>query len=360
MLPPSNDPHDYYSAARYYWPDAAKPPSGLPYARFDGYTNPEIYLHQDPQFLQVVIDDVFNCALAFFYTRNETYAATAARRLQVWFIDPVTAMNPNLNYANWVKGIDPAILHLGKLYLLIDAIGILRTSTSFTQTHYTGMQTWIAQFYTWTQTSPRALALSKSINNQGTWFDVQQVAMLLFLGRVSEATSVLQTVTVPRMLLQITANGSQPQEQSRTLSWFYSAYNIQGLFVLGFLSQSTPFNLFQYQDAQGRSLVRALDYMLPYATTNGSGWPVANRGNFDPAAVVELCKLAYIVYRDVKYIGVANELQAKPKIWNPVRLWTPYMAFDAPVRSSAARAASHGLWQMVAVGASVVIGAALL
>ena len=40
-LPPSNDPKDFYSLARYYWPDKNST-TGLPYTRIDGQTNPEI------------------------------------------------------------------------------------------------------------------------------------------------------------------------------------------------------------------------------------------------------------------------------------------------------------------------------
>src|SRR5438132_4869754 len=42
QLPPSGDPHDYMSLARYFWPDPSKP-DGLPYIRKDGYSNPEFF-----------------------------------------------------------------------------------------------------------------------------------------------------------------------------------------------------------------------------------------------------------------------------------------------------------------------------
>jgi hypothetical protein len=99
-LPPSNDPRDFYSLARFYWPN----PAGGIYIRKDGLTNPEIYTLPDSTYLRVVMNDVFNLGLAYFFTGNETFAATAASRLNAWCLDPATRMNPNLNYANWVKG----------------------------------------------------------------------------------------------------------------------------------------------------------------------------------------------------------------------------------------------------------------
>jgi len=40
LMPPSGDKHDYFSLSPYWWPDSTKP-SGLPYIRRDGVTNPE-------------------------------------------------------------------------------------------------------------------------------------------------------------------------------------------------------------------------------------------------------------------------------------------------------------------------------
>ena len=103
QMAPSNDPHDYYSLARYFWPNASAP-NGLPYMRADGYINPEIYLIPDPAYVSVMFNDIQVCSLAYFFSRNETYAQVATRRIRDWFLNPNTYMNPNLQFANWVKG----------------------------------------------------------------------------------------------------------------------------------------------------------------------------------------------------------------------------------------------------------------
>lgn len=103
QLAPSNDIHDYYSLARYFWPNASAP-NGLPYMRADGYVNPEIYLIPDPAYVTVMFNDIQVCSLAYFFTGNETYSKVATKRIRDWFLDPNTFMNPNLQFANWVKG----------------------------------------------------------------------------------------------------------------------------------------------------------------------------------------------------------------------------------------------------------------
>lgn len=108
LVAPSNDPHDYYSLARYFWPNASVP-GGLPYMRADGFINPEIYLIPDVAYLNVMFDDVRDCSLAYFFTGNETFSGVAVRRLRDWFLNPATRMNPTLQFANWVKGTPLAV-----------------------------------------------------------------------------------------------------------------------------------------------------------------------------------------------------------------------------------------------------------
>lgn len=58
----------------------------------------------DSTYFKVVKTDVFKLALTYFFTGQEQYALKATQRLRDWFINSVTAMNPNLNYASWVIG----------------------------------------------------------------------------------------------------------------------------------------------------------------------------------------------------------------------------------------------------------------
>ena len=227
------------------------------------------------------------------------------------------------------------LLDFVKLPFLVDSIGILVNSKSFTGDDYNGIASWLQQYLSWLTSSARGQADSGSPNNQGTWYDVQRLSLQLFLGLNDEASTVVSASTIPRMNSQLLPDGSQPLEQSRPLSWLYSSFNLKALFFVAYLSQSTSVNLFQYQDPQGRSIPRALNYLIPYASNNGTNWPVPNMGDYNPNTVIELCKQAYVVYRDTRYINTANALQyGIPKTSNPNRLWNPYLAFDN-IRSSA-------------------------
>ncbi|KAJ3298442.1 hypothetical protein HK104_010702 [Borealophlyctis nickersoniae] len=357
FLPPSNDPHDYYSLARYYWPNNSTA-NGLPYMRVDGSVNPEIYQLPDATYLQIVFADVWSCGLAYFFTGNETYAATAVKRIRDWFLNDTTRMNPNMNYASWVKGM-PAVgpngenatalnagglLDMSKVYQFFDGVQLIRSSPSFLQSDYDGLYTWFRTYLTWLQTSPRGAAEARSVNNQGQWYDVQVTSILLFLNQPSLAASVLQTQTIPRIPSEILPDGSMPLEQTRPTSWFYSNFALAGFFVQGHLAASTNVSVFGYQTSDGRSLLRALNYLVPFALGNGTGWPVPNQGGFGNVTTGEMCKEAFVVYRDQKFLTAASQLQnGTPMTWNPTRLWSPYNVFDVPLRSGARRS-QDGTW----------------
>lgn len=341
MLPPSGDKHDFYSLARFYWPDATKP-DGLPYARRDGELNPEAYDLPDATYLQVVIDDVFNLALAYFFTGNEAYAAHGAKRVRDMFLNPATKMNPNLNYANWIKGTDNGVVtgeqqifspgastEMNKIYMLIDGINLLKNSQSFSSNDYNGMVDWFTEYLNWLQSSPRGYLDFSSPNNIGTWYDVQITALTFFIGRTDLASKQQQT-TLQRLTQQMSADGSQPLELARASSWYFSNYNLEAYFVQIGFSQTTGLSVFNYETTDGKSVKKALEFMISFGLKSGAGWPAINRAAFDIKKLSQMCKQAFVVTKDTKYLESANQMQGgRAFIWNVNRLWAPHGAYDS-------------------------------
>jgi unsaturated chondroitin disaccharide hydrolase len=92
---------------------------------------------------------------------------------------------------------------MSNIYLVVDAIGLIRNSKSFTQTDYESLFAWMREYVSWLQTSPKGAYESASQNNLGTWYDVQLVSLLLFLDEVAIAKQIQMTITTNRIVAHI-------------------------------------------------------------------------------------------------------------------------------------------------------------
>src|SRR5881394_3259573 len=94
--------HDFFSEGDYWWPDP-KNPNG-PYIQRDGMTNPDNFVEHRRALMRLSVQ-VPALTAAYLITHDERYAKHAGLHLRVWFIDPATRMNPNLQYAQAIHGI---------------------------------------------------------------------------------------------------------------------------------------------------------------------------------------------------------------------------------------------------------------
>src|SRR5262252_10706871 len=186
VAPPSGDKHDYLSQAPYFWPDP-KSPNGLPYVRRDGERNPELNKISDHQSLDRMQSAVEALALAYYFGGDEAYADKAAQLLRAFFLDPSTRMNPNLEYAQFVPGVNTGrgigLIETRGLPRVVDAIGLLASAKAWAAGDQSGLQKWFSDFLRWMQESKNGREESAAKNNHGTFYDVQVVSYALFVGR---------------------------------------------------------------------------------------------------------------------------------------------------------------------------------
>lgn len=270
--PPSGNKHDYMSLAPYHWPDPAKK-DGLPYIRKDGQTNPEVKDYKDKEYMPKLCELVNTLGLAYYFSQDEKYAEHAAKLLKVWYLDPETKMNPNLNYGQAIKGVNTGrgagLIDARHFMKLIDAIGLLQASKHWTASDQKGMQAWFADFLNWMQTSKIGTDEMNAKNNHGTYYDALRLSMALFTGDTGLAKGVVANAT-KRLDSQMDAEGKFPLEMERTIALHYNVFDLLAFYNIAAMAEKTGFDLWNYTGPSGASLKKGFNFLHPYLTKEKS------------------------------------------------------------------------------------------
>jgi hypothetical protein len=307
---PSGSLHDYYSQAPYFWPDPSSP-NGLPYIAHDGKVNPESRTKASDQArLQTMGQTVETLALAYYFTSKEAYAAHAASFLRVWFLDSATRMTPHMTFAQAVPGKNNGrgigIIEAGGISSAADAAGLLLGSAAWTEEDDKAMTVWLSAFLDWLLTSENGRQEASMKQNHGTMYDVQVMRLALVLGRTELARQVAEAARQKRIAVQIEPDGRQPMELKRTKSFSYSRLNLRGLAALATLADRVGVDLWHYQTADGRSIRKAVDFMLPYVKTPPEKWPYQQIVALDRAELAPVFRQAAVAYREARYEQVVS------------------------------------------------------
>ena len=305
-VPPSGDKHDFVSQAPYFWRDA-----GGHYVRRDGERNPESGRDSDAGRVGQVCSNVHTLAYAFYFTGNQAFAKHAAELLRVFFLNPATRMNPNLNYGQGipgeVEGRPMGIIGTRGFVELVDALCLLKTSNSWTEADQQGMVAWMTQYLNWLQTSKIGIGERDATNNHGTFYDTQAAALAVFVGKPDLARQILDEAREKRIAKQIEPEGKMPRELQRTKSFGYSAFNLRALEDLASIGENLGIDLWHFQTSDGRSIRKALDFIGPYANP-ARKWPYQQITKPDRSGLVLLLLRAAPKFPDAHYERMSGQL----------------------------------------------------
>ena len=313
-IPPSGNKHDYMTLAPYFWPNPDTP-NRLPYIRKDGEVNPETRdnftdFKEKENFFNAI--DVLG--KAFYYSENKAYGEKAISLIRTWFLDEATKMNPHLNYGQGVRGESDGrplgIIEFGGIRELIECMEILEHGRILDETTKKGIKNWFSEYKNWLQNSKIGTEERNTLNNHGTWYDVQICSILLYLGELEQLKTVLEQAKTKRIASQIEPDGSQPQELARTKSFSYSTMNLSAFTKLAWFGQKVGIDLWNFETADGRSIKKAYEYLIPYISTDKK-WEYKQLGNLEEvkAGFVNLLMEAGKTFNEENYVSIAQRHQ---------------------------------------------------
>jgi hypothetical protein len=311
--------HDFFSEGDYWWPDPQNP--GAPYIQRDGMTNPDNFVEHRRAMIRLSLI-VPALAAAYKITGERKYAEQAAGHLRAWFVDDATRMNPNLQYAQAIKG-----RFTGRGTGIIDTLHLVEVARAAGQidlkpADLDGVKKWFSQYIEWMTTHSYGIAERDAKNNHGTCW-VTQVAAFAHLTGNTEMTAYckdrFQTVLIPN---QEAADGSFPEELRRTKPYGYSIFNLDALAIAAQTLSTPQESLWTWQLPDGRGMAKAVAFMYPYLLDKKK-WPKPpDVMYFDQWPVRQPSLLFGGVALDrPEYIALWKKLDPDPTVEEVLRNW---------------------------------------
>ncbi|WVQ82340.1 hypothetical protein IAT38_004468 [Cryptococcus sp. DSM 104549] len=244
----SGDPKDYLSWAVYHWPDCSNVGNTTEltdeeiwdqceYVTRDGELNPDTSYIQNNEALQNMSNSVYLSAMAYVHTSDSQFSQHINDALYTFFVNNDTAMNPNLEYSQVIRGPgDQLGRHTGVLDLacmakVVSGVEVMKklAPAEWSQETEDGVTAWATSQLDWLTTSDFGLEEKNSTNNHGTFYYNQLCSLQILLGQNDACATALEEFYSGIYLNQIVENGDQPLESARTRPYHYRAYNLMAL-----------------------------------------------------------------------------------------------------------------------------------
>jgi hypothetical protein len=304
--------HDFFSEADYWWPDPRHPDG--PYVERDGMSNPDNFLGHRRAMVRLSLI-VPALAAAYQMTGQRKYSEHAATHFRAWFIDDATSMNPNLQYAQAVKG-----RFTGRSFGIIDTLHLVEVARAASRVGLAaadleGVKKWFAAYVQWMNTHPNGIAERDARNNHATCWVAQVTAFCELTGN-TELTAFsrnrFQTVLIPN---QEAPDGSFPAELRRTKPYGYSIFNLDAFGIVAQL-----LGLWKWQLPDGRGMAHAMEYMYPFLIDKKK-WPLPPDVMYDKEwPVRQPCLLfAGLALEKPEYIALWRKLEPDPTVEEVLR-----------------------------------------
>jgi len=323
--------HDFYSEGDYWWPN----PEDLDgaYIRKDGVTNPDNFTKHREAMIRFC-EIAGSLGSAYIITNDEKYVEALLPHLKAWFINEDTKMNPNLLFAQAIKGkvtgrgigiIDT--IHLLEVALAVKAI---EGSKTVNKTEIIAIKKWFSEYLNWLTTHPFGDKERDNGNNHSTCWTLQ-VAVFADLVDNKKQIEFCKTFYKETLLPeQMAVDGSFPKETARTKPYGYSLFNLDAMTSLCQILSTENDNLFDYETKDGKSIQLGMKFLYPFIKIKEDwpfqkdvmyweNWPVKHASLLFTAS--EFKNKNYLeLWKSLKYDEETSEIIRNTIVKNPV-LW---------------------------------------
>ncbi|RPD82674.1 chondroitin AC/alginate lyase [Lentinus tigrinus ALCF2SS1-7] len=243
-----------------------------PYQLRDGKVNPDVRsLPDSPAAVSMAQSVIYN-AVAFAITKTRSYSQNAANFIDTFFLASTTAMNPNMNYGQQVRGPGKAhqmgsfagILDMRGMVKVTNAMSILKAAGSpdWTSAREKSMTDWMKSYASWLQNSALGKEVASKANNHVSFYVNQLAAAQVYLGDTKGAQTTLKNYFTHQFSDQIAASGEQPFEAVRTRPYHYRCFNLEAMITNAKLGDQLGMNFWTAKSKYGATIQTALDYVM--------------------------------------------------------------------------------------------------
>jgi len=265
--------HDFFSEGDYWWPNPASADS--PYIQRDGMTNPDNFVahrHAMIRFSKIV----GALASAYKLTGDEKYVQQALKHCKAWFVDTATLMNPNLQFAQAIKGRFTGrgigIIDTIQLMEVVQGLLAVQNAKSMNANDLAAIRNWFDQYLQWLTTHKYGRDEMNATNNHGTCWAMQVACFARFTSNqklMDFCSDRYKNVLLPN---QMAKDGSFPRETARTKPFGYSIFNLDAMTTLCQILSTKENDLWNYQTKDGKSIKKGIEFLYPYLVDK-SKWP---------------------------------------------------------------------------------------
>ncbi|MBN9298182.1 MAG: alginate lyase family protein [Filimonas sp.] len=313
--------HDFYSEGDYWWPDP-KNPNG-PYIQRDGLSNPDNFVAH--RLAMIRFSRIVGAlASAYKITGDKKYVTQALVHIKAWFVDTTTMMNPNLQYAQAIKGVATGrgigIIDTIQLLDVIYGLMAMENGKAIDAVTLEKIKAWFRQYELWLTTHPYGKDEMNAKNNHGTCWVMQTAAFAKFTKNdtlLAFCRDRYKNVLLPNQMEQ---DGSFPLELKRTKPFGYALFNLDAMSTTCQVLSDKKDNLWNYKTNDGRYMEKGIAFMHPFIADKNK-WPYAKDVMYwDNWPVAQPALLfGAIAYNNKTWLATWKKLEHDPQVEEVIR-----------------------------------------